>query len=66
MIRTHKIALDPTPRQARRLAQHAGYARVAYNHALADFKDGLGSGEWCTHYELRPRWNQVHAGGVAL
>ena len=59
MIRTHKIALAPTPRQARRLAQHAGYARVAYNHALADFKDGLGKGEWRTHYALRPRWNQV-------
>ena len=62
MIRSHKIALDPTPKQARRLAQHAGYARVAYNHALADFKDGLGKGEWRTHYELRPRWNQVKAG----
>ena len=59
MIRTHKIALDPTPSQARRLAQHAGYARVAYNHALADFKDGLDKGEWRTHYALRPRWNQV-------
>lgn len=61
MIRTHKIALDPTSRQARRLAQHAGYARVAYNHALADFKDGLDKGEWRTQYELRPRWNQVKA-----
>lgn len=62
MIRSHKIALDPTPRQARRLAQHAGYARVAYNHALADFKDGLDRGEWRSHYELRPRWNRVKAG----
>ena len=57
MIRTHKIALDPTAK----LARHAGYARVAYNHALADFKDGLDKGEWRTHYELRPRWNQVKA-----
>ena len=62
MIRTHKIALDPTPKQARQLARHAGYARVAYNHALADFKDGLDQGEWRTHYELRPRWNQVKQG----
>ena len=61
MIRTHKIALDPTPKQARRLARHAGYARVAYNHALADFKDGLDKGEWRTHYALRPRWNRVKA-----
>ena len=61
MIRTHKIALDPTSKQARRPAQHAGYARVAYNHALADFKDGLDKGEWRTHYDLRPHWNQVKA-----
>ena len=59
MIRTHKIALAPTPGQARRLAQHAGYARLAYNHALADFKHGLEEGEWRTHYALRPHWNQV-------
>ena len=29
---------------------------------MADFKDGLGKGEWRTHYELRPRWNRVKAG----
>ena len=61
VIRTHKIALDRTPRQARRLAQHGGHARVAYNHAPADFKDGLEGGEWRTHCALRSRWNRVMA-----
>ena len=37
MLKTHKIALDPNNVQATQFAQHYGYARVAYNHALADF-----------------------------
>ena len=38
MLKTHKIALDPNNVQATQFAQHCGYARVAYNHALVDFK----------------------------
>ena len=38
MLKTHKIALDPNNVQATQFAQHCGYARVAYNHVLADFK----------------------------
>ena len=41
MIRTHKIAMDPTPEQARQMARTVGYARVARNMAPADFKAGL-------------------------
>ena len=41
MLKTHKIALDLNNVQAIQLAQHCGYARVAYNHALADFKEGF-------------------------
>ena len=41
MIETHKIALKPTATQAPLLSQHCGYARVAYNHALNAFRDGL-------------------------
>ena len=41
MLKTHKIALNPNNVQATQFAQHCGYARVAYNHALADFKEGL-------------------------
>ena len=57
LVKTHKIALAPTPAQGALLAQHAGYARVAYNHALADFKACLDRGEWLTDMDLRPRFN---------
>lgn len=52
-----KVALDPTPRQLRLLASHAGAARFAYNAGLAHIKDVLENGEpsdW-SHYSLR-RW----------
>ena len=35
MLRAHKVALDPTDRQATGLARAAGAARFAYNWALA-------------------------------
>ncbi len=59
MLQTHKIALDPNNVQATQLAQHCGYARVAYNHVLADFKEGLANGEWYSHIELNKRFNSV-------
>ena len=59
MLKTHKIALDPNNKQANQFAQHCGYARVAYNHALADFKEGLDEGVWRTHIDLRNRFNTV-------
>ena len=34
LVKTHKIALRPTPDQGSAFAQHAGYARFAYNYAL--------------------------------
>lgn len=34
-LRAFRFALDPTPTQRAELAQHAGAARWAYNHALA-------------------------------
>ena len=54
-----KIRLDPTPRQLRLLASHAGAARFAYNAGLAHVKDALEKGEapeW-SHYALRRWWN---------
>ena len=54
-----KIRLDPTPRQERLLASHAGAARFAYNAGLAHVKDALENGEapeW-SHYVLRRWWN---------
>ena len=59
MLKTHKIALNPNNVQATQFAQHCGYARVAYNHVLADFKDGLANGEWHSHIELNKRFNAV-------
>lgn len=39
--KAHKIALVPTDAQARMLAQNCGFARRAYNDAVARFKAGL-------------------------
>ena len=61
MLRTHLIALDPNKKQATALAQHAGYARVAWNHALADFEAGRAAGEFRNDRKLRPRFNAVKA-----
>ena len=58
MIKSHKIALDLTPNQKELLSQHAGYARVAYNDALNDFKDGLENFDWYNGYTLLVRWNK--------
>ena len=59
MLNTHKIALDPNNVQTTQFAQHCGYARVAYNHVLADFKEGLRIGKWRNHIELNKRWNAI-------
>ena len=59
VIRTHKIALVPNERQEEAFRRHAGYRRVAFNHMLADFKDGLNEGVWRTWQDLRNRFNAV-------
>ena len=41
---THKIALRPTDTHRAWFTQQCGYARFAYNSALADFKAGLAEG----------------------
>ena len=67
MLKTHKIALDPNNVQATQFAQHCGYARVAYNHVLADFKFGLNAGKWHSHIELSKlliRSNMSNTSGV--
>jgi len=54
-----KVRLDPTPRQERLMASHAGAARFAYNAGLAHVKEALDSGEpadW-SHYALLRWWN---------
>ena len=39
LLKTHKIALRPTPDQGALFAQHAGYARFAYNYALGVWRE---------------------------
>ena len=54
-----KVRFDPTPRQERLLASHAGAARFAYNAGLAHVKESIDNGEqpeW-SHYSLLRWWN---------
>ena len=53
--------MDPNKKQATALARHVGYARKAWNHALADFKAGLDAGEFRNDRKLRRRFNEVKA-----
>lgn len=55
-----KVRLDPTPRQERMLASHAGAARFAYNLMLSHICRQLSLGErpdW-TMYAMRRWWNE--------
>ena len=54
-----KVRLDPTPRQERLMASHAGAARFAYNAGLAHVKEALENGEPAdlSHYGLLRWWN---------
>lgn len=53
---THKVALNPTPKQESLLMQNAGYARVAYNSGLNDWTENIKDIPW-TAPALRQRWN---------
>ena len=59
IIKTHKVRLVTNNAEATLLARHQGYARFAFNHALADFREGLDAGEWRGEKTLRPRFNAV-------
>ncbi len=39
------------------MAQHCGYARVAYNAALSSFKSGLDDGNWKTLSDIKKEFN---------
>ncbi|EFA22990.1 IS607 family element RNA-guided endonuclease TnpB [Bifidobacterium gallicum] len=61
MLRAVKVALDPTPRQARQLESHAGAARFAYNAALTHVRRQIGGfigGLDFSYYALRRWWNE--------
>ena len=59
MLKSHQVALKPTPEQESLFLQHAGYARFAYNWSVGEFQAGLQVGEWLSERSLRPRWNTV-------
>ena len=56
--KAHKIALRVNTAQRLWLAQQCGYARFAFNSALADFKAGLEAGVYLSFIDLNKRWNQ--------
>lgn len=56
-LKTHKIGLAPNNKQRAWFAQQCGYARFAYNHALADFKAGLDNDEFLSTTTLNERFN---------
>ena len=58
-LKTHLIALKPNNKQATMLAKHCGYARVARNYALSEFKDKLHQGEFLSQMDLRKSFNAV-------
>ena len=59
MLKTHKIALTPNNEQRAWFAQQCGYARFAYNHALADFKSELDNDNFLSATELNSRFNKA-------
>ena len=59
MLRSHRICLKATPTQESDFQQHAGYAGLAYEWALGEFKAGLDVGGWLCERSLRPRWHKV-------
>ena len=55
MLKSHRIALKPTPEQESLFLHHVGYARFAYNWAVREFQAGLQVEEWLSERSLRPR-----------
>ena len=60
MNRAHRIRLSPTAAQQEAFAQHAGFARVAYNWAVGEFSASLRAvDDWNAHHQLGARFNKV-------
>lgn len=58
-LKSHKIALRPTQAQEAWFTQQCGYARFAYNAALADFKEGLKKNDQLSFIDLNNRFNKA-------
>ena len=59
VLRTQQIELNPNNKQSTLMAQHAGYARVAYNFALSSFQAGQKQDEWRSHVDIKREFNAV-------
>lgn len=59
MIRSHKIALDPTDKQRTAFAKAAGCARFAWNWALAEWERQYAIGEKPSEYALSRQLNAM-------
>ena len=59
MYKSQKIALDVNNKQRSWFAQQCGYARFAYNHALADFQSEKAKGNFLSTSELNTRFNKA-------
>ena len=59
MYKSQKIALDVNNKQRNWFAQQCGYARFAYNHALADFQSEKNKGNFLSVSELNTRFNKA-------
>ena len=59
MVLTRKILLEPTPKQRRRLARLAGYARIAYNWALRHYQRTRDAENPCPLDQLFDAWDQA-------
>ncbi|MDE0088503.1 MAG: transposase [Candidatus Poribacteria bacterium] len=57
--KTHKITLDLTFKQRHWFASQCGYARFAYNQALADFKAGLDQDNFQSWRTLNNNFNKT-------
>ncbi len=57
MYKSQKITLDVNNKQRNWFVQQCGYARFAYNHALADFKAELARDNFLSTTELNKRFN---------
>ena len=59
ILRTQQIELKPNNKQFTLMAQHAGYARVAYNFALSSFQAGQDKDEWRSYIDIKREFNAV-------
>jgi len=59
MILAHKIALDPTMKQAQVMARACGVARFTWNWALAEWTRQYKAGEKPSALKLKKKWNTL-------